>query len=190
MLPAPISSLSPVLVQNLAARWKAAEPVWLISAHLYLDLPNTVYLLHNGSGGIETIYHDNNFLKNTHNAHPTAYSWGKNFEKFCECIGKKIYEFSLLFYPSKYFYSEIAFLVLITLYCHIPYNYSQLFINILFLVLRANCIPQSPGNNYRENEWVTKFNGVLGQIKEKANGKYILIRLNAFQEMAENQIRN
>ena len=37
-LSAPISSLSLLLVQTQAARWKAASPDQLTGAHLYLDI--------------------------------------------------------------------------------------------------------------------------------------------------------
>ena len=37
-LSAPISSLSLLLVQTQAARWKAATPELLTGAHLYLDM--------------------------------------------------------------------------------------------------------------------------------------------------------
>ena len=49
-LSAPISSLSMLLVQIEAARWKAATPEQLTSAHLYLDIAKSVYLFHGVAG--------------------------------------------------------------------------------------------------------------------------------------------
>ena len=43
---APISSLSLLLVQTQAARWKAATPEQLTGAHLYLDIANSGYVFH------------------------------------------------------------------------------------------------------------------------------------------------
>ena len=43
---APISSLSLLLVQTQAARWKAASPEQLTGAHLYLDIAKSGYLFH------------------------------------------------------------------------------------------------------------------------------------------------
>ena len=45
-LSAPISSLSPLLVQTQVARWEAATPVQLTSAHLHLDISKSCYLFH------------------------------------------------------------------------------------------------------------------------------------------------
>ena len=45
-LSAPISSLSPLLVQTQAARWKTATPEQLTGAHLYLDISKSGYLFH------------------------------------------------------------------------------------------------------------------------------------------------
>ena len=45
-LSAPISSLSLLLVQTQAARWKAATPEQLTGAHLYLDIAKSGYLVH------------------------------------------------------------------------------------------------------------------------------------------------
>ena len=41
-----ISSLSLLLVQTQAARWKAATPEQLTGAHLYLDIAKSGYLFH------------------------------------------------------------------------------------------------------------------------------------------------
>ena len=41
-----ISSLSLLLVQTQAARWKATTPEQLTSAHLYLDIAKSGYLFH------------------------------------------------------------------------------------------------------------------------------------------------
>ena len=45
-LSAPICSLSLLLVQTQAARWKAATPEQLTGAHLYLDIAKSGYLFH------------------------------------------------------------------------------------------------------------------------------------------------
>ena len=45
-LSAPISSLSLLLVQTQAARWKAVTPEQLTCAHLYLDIVKSGYLFH------------------------------------------------------------------------------------------------------------------------------------------------
>ena len=45
-LSAPISSLSLVLVQTQAVRWKAATPEQLTGAHLYSDIAKSGYLFH------------------------------------------------------------------------------------------------------------------------------------------------
>ena len=45
-LSAAISSLSLLLVQTQAARWKAATPEQLTGAHLYLDIAKSGYLFH------------------------------------------------------------------------------------------------------------------------------------------------
>ena len=45
-LSALISSLSLLFVQTQAARWKAATPEQLTSAHLYLDIAKSGYLFH------------------------------------------------------------------------------------------------------------------------------------------------
>ena len=45
-LSAPISSLSLLLVQTQAAKWKAATPEQLTGAHLYLDITESGYLFH------------------------------------------------------------------------------------------------------------------------------------------------
>ena len=47
-----ISSLSLLLVQTQAARWKAATPEQLTGAHLYLDIAKSGYLFHWYSGGM------------------------------------------------------------------------------------------------------------------------------------------
>ena len=51
-LSAPISSLSLLLVQTQAARWKAATPEQLTDAHLYLDIARSGYLFHGYSNGM------------------------------------------------------------------------------------------------------------------------------------------
>ena len=51
-LSAPISSLSLLLVQTQAERWKAAAPKQLTSAHMYLDLAKLGYLFHGYSCGM------------------------------------------------------------------------------------------------------------------------------------------
>ena len=45
-LSAPIRSLSLLLVQTHAARWKSATPEQLTGAHLYLDIAKSGYLFH------------------------------------------------------------------------------------------------------------------------------------------------
>ena len=45
-LSAAISSLSVLLVQAQAARWKAAAPEQLTGAHLYLDIAKSGYLFY------------------------------------------------------------------------------------------------------------------------------------------------
>ena len=52
-LSAPISSLSLLLVQTQAARWKAAAPEKLTCAHLYLDIVKSGYLFHEYSSGMQ-----------------------------------------------------------------------------------------------------------------------------------------
>ena len=49
--PTCISSLSLLLVQTQAARWKAVAPEQLTGTHLYLDIPKSGYLFHGYSGG-------------------------------------------------------------------------------------------------------------------------------------------
>ena len=48
----PISSLSLLLVQKQAVRWKAATPEQLTDAHLYLDMAKSGYLFHGYSGAM------------------------------------------------------------------------------------------------------------------------------------------
>ena len=48
------SSLSLLLVQTQAPRWKAASPEQLSGARLYLDIAKSGYLLHGYSGGMQT----------------------------------------------------------------------------------------------------------------------------------------
>ena len=50
---APISSLSLLIVQTQAARWKAATPEQLAGAHLYLDIAKSGYLFQGCSGGMQ-----------------------------------------------------------------------------------------------------------------------------------------
>ena len=45
-LSAPFGSLSLLLVQTQAVRWKAATPEQLTRAHLYLDIAKSGYLCH------------------------------------------------------------------------------------------------------------------------------------------------
>ena len=47
-----ISSLSLLLVQTQAARWKAATPEQLTGAHLYFGIAKSGYLFHGYSGGM------------------------------------------------------------------------------------------------------------------------------------------
>ena len=49
---APISSLSLLLVQTQASRWKVATPEQLTCAHLYLDIAKSGYLFHGNSSGM------------------------------------------------------------------------------------------------------------------------------------------
>ena len=50
-----ISSLSLLLVQTEAARWKAATPQQLTGAKLYLDIAKSGYLFHGYSGVINSL---------------------------------------------------------------------------------------------------------------------------------------
>ena len=50
-----ISSLSLLLVQTQAARWKAATLEQLIGAHLYLDIAKSGYPFHGYPGGMTII---------------------------------------------------------------------------------------------------------------------------------------
>ena len=47
---APINSLSLLLVQTQAERWKAAAAEQLTGVHLYLDIATSGYLFHDSSG--------------------------------------------------------------------------------------------------------------------------------------------
>ena len=49
-----ISSLSLLLQQTQAARWKAAAPEQLTGAHLYLDIAKSGYLVHGVSRGMKS----------------------------------------------------------------------------------------------------------------------------------------
>ena len=52
-LSGPISSLSLLLVQTQAARWKAAAPEQLTGAYLYLYIAKSGYLFHGFSSGMD-----------------------------------------------------------------------------------------------------------------------------------------
>ena len=53
----PISSLSLLLVQTQAARWKTAAPEQLTGAHLYQDISQSGYLFNGYSSGIPCKFH-------------------------------------------------------------------------------------------------------------------------------------
>ena len=65
-----ISSLSLLLVQTQAARWKAGAPQQLTSARLYLDIARSGYLFHGSSGDMVIEINGIHFVKSCHNISP------------------------------------------------------------------------------------------------------------------------